>query len=130
MVDEMISSYDYHSLLQELCLILPPKKYKAVYGYPRGGLIPAVHISHFLGIPLVTKIPKNFDIPELLIVDDIVDSGRTLDCYSKYYDIASLFWRKSVACFEPTYWIRDAKNKWIDFPYEKGGSGWPENSLI
>ena len=44
-----------------------------IYGIPRGGLIPAVLLSHKLGIP-VTQEVKNYS----LIVDDISDSGNTL----------------------------------------------------
>ena len=46
----------------------------SVMGLPRGGLIPAVMISHELGIPLVINPTKN-----TLVVDDINDTGHTLD---------------------------------------------------
>lgn len=44
-----------------------------VYGVPRGGLPLAVALSHRLGLPLVTVIA-----PDVLVVDDIHDSGQTL----------------------------------------------------
>ena len=65
-------------------------KYDLVLGVERGGLIPAVHLSHRLGIPFKTLswssqlkdgsmltwfILRN---KKILLVDDIVDSGGTL----------------------------------------------------
>ena len=44
----------------------------SIYGIPRGGLIPAVLLSHKLGLPLVQKPKSNS-----LVVDDISDSGNT-----------------------------------------------------
>jgi hypoxanthine phosphoribosyltransferase len=50
-------------------------KFKNIYGLQRGGLIPAVMLSHQLGIPMA----KGDIGPDTLIVDDICDSGETLD---------------------------------------------------
>ena len=50
-------------------------KFKNIYGVPRGGLIPAVILSHKLNIPLV----KGDIGPDTLVIDDICDSGETLD---------------------------------------------------
>ena len=64
-------------------------KYDFVLGVERGGLIPAVHLSHRLGIPLQTltwsSIYKDSSMvtwfllrnKKMLLVDDIVDSGKT-----------------------------------------------------
>ena len=53
-------------------------KLAAIGGLPRGGLVPAVMLSHKMGVPFVSqaniaKVPGN-----ILIVDDICDSGETL----------------------------------------------------
>ena len=114
---------DYHNLVTTLCSIIPKDKYKLIIGITRGGLIPAVHLSHYLGIPMDVKIPSDLvsNWKEILVVDDIVDTGQTLNNTQKLCDVACLFWRKEIARFEPTYWVRDAKNYWVDFPYERGG---------
>ena len=64
-------------------------KYDFVLGVERGGLIPAVHLSHRLGIPLRTltwsSVYKDASMvtwfllrnKKILLVDDIVDSGKT-----------------------------------------------------
>jgi len=94
-----------------------------IYGIPRGGLIPAVLLSHKLGIPLVQKL-KNYS----LIVDDISDSGNTLkeavDRAShpmnnyKYMYTATLFERENTI-FEPDYIGEHIKyNDWLVFPWE------------
>ena len=46
----------------------------SVMGLPRGGLVPAVMISHELGLPLVFLAGRN-----TLVIDDINDTGHTLD---------------------------------------------------
>ena len=52
-----------------------------VYGVPRGGLIPAVFLSHKLGLPLRTREIGKRDLADEggygLWVDDIYDTGAT-----------------------------------------------------
>ena len=50
----------------------------AVGGLPRGGLIPAVMLSHTLNIPFVSQANIAGVDGNILIVDDICDSGKTL----------------------------------------------------
>jgi hypoxanthine phosphoribosyltransferase len=52
------------------------KKIGSMDGLARGGLIPAVMLSHKLGIPFMNE--NNNDEGYILIVDDIVGSGQTL----------------------------------------------------
>ena len=95
----------------------------SVYGIPRGGLIPAVLLSHKLGLPLVQKPKSNS-----LVVDDISDSGNTfidfIDTLYKPYgcvpDIktASLFERQNTA-FSPDYvGLHIEYQDWLVFPWE------------
>lgn len=62
----------------------------------------------------------------VLVVDDIADSGATLEAVmtkflSEYPEIefrsATLFYKKT-SCYEPYYWINDADD-WIDFFWER-----------
>ena len=57
---------------------IPKLEGTSIYPVPRGGMIPAVIISHILNLPIVDK-------PNLhsVIIDDIEDSGKTL---MKYYE--------------------------------------------
>ena len=88
---------------------------KQIYGIPRGGLILAVILSHYLEVPLSNKITKN-----TLIVDDISDSGETfLKFKRKYRNIltASLLIRKSTK-FVPNYFVKSIDKDWVVFPWE------------
>ena len=51
-----------------------PKDIKFIYGLKRGGLIPAVMLSHITGITMVNDC-SSYGAWQVLIVDDICDSG-------------------------------------------------------
>jgi uncharacterized protein len=85
-----------------------------VYGIPRGGLVPAVLLSHKLGVPLVQTVKNN-----TLIVDDISDSGNTLtDLLKKVnYPISSTHKLYTATVFERanTIFKPDFVGKYIDY---------------
>lgn len=62
----------------------------------------------------------------VLVVDDIADSGETLKYIMQYltqkyphatFLSATLFYKKS-SCYEPDFWVNEA-DKWIEFFWEK-----------
>jgi uncharacterized protein len=110
---------EYNEIVDELCEKLNSYNFQAVYGIPRGGLIPAVIISHQFNIPLIngTDAPLCCKYDCVLIVDDIIDSGETLKKYSfNCFIIATLF--KHCKCLiMPDVFVRTNSN-WIRFPYE------------
>ena len=90
----------------------------SVMGLPRGGLIPAVMLSHKLDIPLVFE-----PTIKTLIVDDICDSGKTfIEIDSKYPNLkfACLHLKTHTSKFIPHIWAisRDSDN-WIVYPWEQ-----------
>src|SRR3989338_5221739 len=94
------------------------RKFKNIYGPPRGGLTLAVKLSHLLGdLPiLMNKRRINADT---LIVDDIADGGKTLLKYAKKgYFIVTIFYKRHCK-FVPNVWIREKREREIDFPWEK-----------
>jgi len=104
-------------------------KFENIFGLQRGGLIPAVMLSHKLGIPMV----KGNIGPNTLIVDDICDSGETLDEFVKKYQTlysfpfnlktAVLHHKPHTSCFEPTFYSEKwNKNVWLVYPWEKEDS--------
>jgi len=104
-------------------------KFKNIHGLQRGGLIPAVMLSHQLGIPMA----KGDIGPDTLIVDDICDSGETLDKIVKKYQTlysypfnlktAVLHYKPHTSCFEPTLWAKQwSSNDWIVYAWEKEDS--------
>jgi len=79
---------------------------KAVYGIPRGGAVCAIAMARlFLGIQLVDK-PGEADI----IVDDLIDSGRTRDQYRRMYPQTPFY-----AIYDK---IIEPDLGWLVFPYE------------
>ena len=99
---------------------LKDKHVKKVYGVPRGGLIPAVMLSHFLEIPLILN-KKEID-GETVIVDDIVDTGKTISKLPRRGRLVSLFY-KPHSIITPDFYARKAENdEWVVFPFETDGS--------
>jgi len=99
-------------------------KINAVGGLPRGGLIPAVMISHRLGIPFVSQAQIQTTIGNILIVDDICDSGKTLKRFKFEENIytATLHWKQSSE-YQPNYfWEIAYENEWIVYPWENKDS--------
>jgi hypoxanthine phosphoribosyltransferase len=95
-------------------------KINAVGGLPRGGLIPSVMLSHRLGIPFVSQAQIQTTIGNILIVDDICDSGRTLKRFKFEENIytATLHWKQSSE-YQPHYfWEIAYENEWIVYPWE------------
>ena len=91
-----------------------------IKGLQRGGLIPAVLLSHKLNIPMVSNgvLDKN-----LLVVDDICDSGKTLEEYKKYKCYTTTIHYKPTATVQPDFWDElVSENKWIVYPWEQKDS--------
>jgi len=118
------------------------KKYDLIVGVERGGLIPAVHLSHLLGVPMTTlkwstrdaqvKDISRYDIASavnsnILVVDDIVDEGHTAQEICQVYphvDFACLIYNcVNRYSFVPTYcgWTinRETTPQWFNFWWEK-----------
>ena len=97
------------------------KKYTGIYGIPRGGLIPAVMLSHRLNIPMcaIKEFIFSESLSNILVVDDIADSGKTLLPYDKL-DLATLFVRLHTTEVVPDYCgFEITHDKWLYFPWEQ-----------
>lgn len=94
-------------------------KYKYIYGVPRGGLVFGVILSQKTNIPLRITLPEDEDhIKEYLIVDDIVDSGLTIEPFLKQgYDVVTIFKHESYKGHENLKYSA-LNHDWIVFPYE------------
>ena len=99
-------------------------KISAIGGMPRGGLVPAVIISHRLGIPFISQANIKNTFGNILIVDDICDSGKTLRQFKFEENIytATLHWKQSAE-YQPHYfWEIAYENEWIVYPWENKDS--------
>ena len=94
---------------------------KQIYAIPRGGLVLGVVLANALGCELITRIEgKGQYYDNVLIVDDIADSGKTLLSIPKVflYKSVTLF-RKEGSQFVPNKVCRDCtRDQWIVYPWE------------
>jgi hypoxanthine phosphoribosyltransferase len=107
-------------LVDEIKLSNVPPLY--ITGLPRGGLIPAVMLSHKLNIPF-KSIDEIKSIPrvDVLIVDDIADSGETLSIYGGYQ--TAVLHYKMQSEHIPTFYAEEVNNTdWIVYPFEREDS--------
>jgi hypoxanthine phosphoribosyltransferase len=112
-----ISWDDINILVEDLCHTIASSgaQIKSITGIERGGLIPAVMISHKLSIPYVTKINKH-----TLVIDDICDTGETLKNIVSGYT-ATLHY-KPTAIFTPDFYSKEVGTEWIVYPWERTDS--------
>ena len=97
----------------------------AIYGLPRGGLPIAVELSHRLNLPLLMNYydRKVVTDKQILIVDDIADTGHTLNHYKKEERniIVTLhFHEQSIV--RPDFYCEEKGDKWIVYPWEREDS--------
>jgi len=112
---------DYQTHVSEVSrqINLSGKKYNYITGIPRGGLIPAIMISHILNIPFIENSKLwTIDYRQSLLIDDISDSGKTLKKYSEVIDKASIVCRISLLERPKYYSLIVPENQWVMFPYE------------
>jgi len=99
------------------------EEYDMIVGVNRGGLIPAVMLSHKLGLPLLTMQPDDV-LPEglrHLIVDEIYDTGNTITkikANNPTADFAVLYHNIDLPSLK-FYGLKIALDKWLIFPWEK-----------
>ena len=112
-----ISWDDVNILVEDLCNTIASSgvQIKSITGIERGGLIPAVMISHKLSIPYVTKINK-----DTLVIDDICDTGETLKNIVAGYT-ATLHY-KPTAGFTPDFYAKEVGTEWLIYPWERSDS--------
>jgi len=87
------------------------KNYSAVMPIPRGGYFPAIELSRMLGLPVTYQCSE-----DVLVVDDILDSGATLRRYAN--NDTAVVYSKGPSDVKATYVGRVCKD-WVVFPDEK-----------
>ena len=108
---------DINILVEDLCQTIAASgaEIKSITGIQRGGLIPAVMISHKLHIPYVSRVNK-----DTLVVDDICDTGATLKRSIAMFT-ATLHY-KPTAIFTPDFYSKEVGTEWIVYPWERSDS--------
>jgi len=99
------------------------EKPQFVTGIPRGGLIPAVLISHkfdipYIGLEAAKTLPGDLK-KKVLVVDDIADSGNTLAQIQRHNFKTATLARRYSSSFFPFIVGEDIKDDhWLVFPWE------------
>jgi len=130
MSEKILITYNtFGKLADDLCSVIRSSniKFSAVHGLPRGGLILAVHISFKLEIPLIinlTQFTKEFPNGRLLIVDDIIGTGKSYDRAIETARIRNIQYNTGVLFCRPDLedkpnFIIDKTDSWILFPWDK-----------
>lgn len=115
---DIVSWEDVERYVRAVADCFKDREFTGVYGLPRGGCTLAVMLSHAMRIPYLER-PKF----GCLIVDDISDSGDTLQFY-KYngYAITTMFYHKGTKTM-PDYTLYEKGDAWVRFPWEVGDEG-------
>lgn len=104
---------DIETLIDKLCekVIRSGAQVSTITGLKRGGLIPAVIISHKLNIPYVESIGHS-----TLVIDDICDTGETLN--KLITPFTAVLHYKRIATHIPKFFAQEVGNEWIVYPWE------------
>ena len=94
---------------------LVDKLHKEIIKSGMKGLIPAVMLSHKMNIPLTTYMYcKN-----TIIIDDICDSGQTLEEVLADNPTAVLHYKSKTSTIKPTLFAKELTiDHWIVYPWE------------
>jgi len=95
---------------------------EAITGLPRGGLIPAVLLSHKLGLPYVNLSNDCEGHENVLVVDDICDSGETLKEYYQFFPTATIHYKQTAIVKPDFYYSLTPEDKWVVYPWEQKDS--------
>ena len=103
----------------------------AIYGLPRGGLPIAVSLSHALNLPLLMSYSDKKIITDkkILVVDDIADTGETLNNFSGDKNVIFTIHYHRQSKVVPDCWIFEKRDNWIVYPWEKEGADEIQNYL-
>ena len=108
---------DIQTLVDQLCEWIDKSELPitSVTGIERGGLIPAVMISHKLNLPYVYSVHSN-----TLVIDDICDTGETLNLILEAP--TAVLHYKPTAEHKPTFYAQEVGDEWIVYPWERKDS--------
>ena len=96
----------------------------AVYGLPRGGLPIAVSLSHKLNLPLLMNYYDRMAVTrkEILVVDDIADTGHTLKDFDNEHNVICTLHYHKQSIVVPEFFCEEKTDEWIVYPWEEKDS--------
>lgn len=139
MTDKLIITWDdYQAMVERMASHFRPRQITNIVGLSRGGLTLGVSLSHQLNVPFtplvwqtrdhrkyqdvmtLLKIESEVDIRSTLFVDDICDSGKTIDQINRVVD--NIRWATLINKIpgKVDYAAMEVESdEWIVFPWEK-----------
>jgi len=142
-VEEFLGAEGYIRLTRQLIRMLSKSKFNSVLGIGRGGAILGTILSHTFNKPFSYQQAHYIDVkrglielgdtletlPPVLIVDDLVDTGRTMagivERLKKQKVLTAVLYKKPWSTYTPNYWVTKTES-YIIFWYEdiklKGGN--------
>ena len=109
----ILSWDEFTSCVNSITASCQNKTFSGVYGFPRGGLCLAVALSHSMRIPFLEELK-----PGCLVVDDVFETGKTLNAAYKIPNTTTFVWFSKVT---PQWWNAVeivSSDEWIVFPWE------------
>jgi hypoxanthine phosphoribosyltransferase len=104
---------DFDEAVYRIANMFEGRAFNGIYGFPRGGLCLAVALSHHLNLPLLNELE-----PDCLVVDDIYETGQTLEPVQEVVGCEAVVW---VTKATPS-WFRavlvEPGPEWVLFPWE------------
>lgn len=108
-----LTNKELKDLCAELAKKIDTKKIFDIYGIPRGGYAIAIELGKFLGLPVITD--EEAISGRTLIVDDLVDSGKTISKYKKNKKAVLFVKNKKTKTVD--YYVKET-DEWVKFPDE------------
>jgi len=106
-----------------------------VTGIPRGGLIPAVLMSHKFGLTYINldqaKSLYSVEKNKVIVVDDISDTGQTLkQLNTDHFITATLAYRDTSTYLPDAFGYVVYNSDWLVFPWEAEDSVTVQDYLV
>lgn len=105
-------------LIVKLAKKIDYKQFWNIYGVPRGGYAIAIELGKLLNLDVITD--EEYINGKTLIVDDLIDSGKTLSKYKNNKKAVIFVKNKKTKLVD--YYVEEV-NDWVKFPDE------PENEV-
>ena len=134
-VEEFLGAEGYIRLTRQLIRMLSKSRFNSVLGIGRGGAVLGTILSHTFNKPFLYQQAQYIDVkrglielggipeilPPVLIVDDLVDTGRTMagivERLRKQKVLTAVLYKKPWSTYTPNYWVKMTQS-WIIFWYE------------
>jgi GTP cyclohydrolase I len=114
--DSSLTWLDVFKATDELRDRIDRRKFRYIYGVPTGGCFVALDLCHSMGLELLDEVDSGGEMQFVIVVDDIVDSGKTLRQYADRFHVDAVYRKHhSPADLAPEAKVVDG---FVKFPWE------------